>query len=256
MFSGFHKNIIVGLALLILYTLETLFPYFDDWTGKTRHTLRNGGLIVGNAVVTNLVLAPLTLYALNYKRGLFSLFKLNSVVEFIATLLLIDLLTYILHVLFHKVPVLWRFHRVHHSDTQMDVTTGARFHIGEHIISILSRAALFAIFAMRAEFILLYETVFLTNVLFHHANLSISEPVDRLYRLLFTSPNMHKVHHSNIQEETDSNYTSLFSFWDRLFGTYKIVANPKRIVYGIKGLDAEQSITAMLMTPFKNYKTE
>ena len=247
-----NQNIIMLCIFIVLYTVELLFPYFEAWTGKTRHTLQNGGLIVANAAVTNIVLVPITLAALNYQQGVFRQITINPMIEFVLTILLIDLLTYVMHVLFHKMPFLWRFHRMHHADTQMDVTTGARFHIGEHTISIICRALLFAIFAMKVEYILIYETVFLANVLFQHANLTISERLDRLYRIFFTSPNMHKVHHSNIQVETDSNYTSLFSFWDRVFGTYRIIDNPKRIVYGIKGLEDAQSITAMMLTPFKD----
>ena len=256
MISPLYKNIIMLAVFLILYTVESLFPYFDEWQGKARHTLRNGGLIAANALITNLILAPLTVLALNYQQGIFSQLEIGFWLELALTILLVDLLTYILHVLFHKVPFLWRFHRVHHSDTQMDVTTGARFHIGEHTISILCRAGLFALFAMKAEYIILYETIFLANVLLHHANLTISEPVDRIYRIFFTSPNMHKVHHSDVRAETDSNYTSLFSFWDRLFGTYTIIANPKRIVYGIKGLEDQQSVIAMQMMPFKEFETK
>jgi len=256
MITVLQKNIFMLAAFVILYTIECLFPYFEDWDGKEKHALRNGALIGTNTVIANLLLVPVVVLALNQNFGLFHQIELNTIVEFAATILLVDLLTYVLHVAFHKVPFLWRFHRMHHSDTQMDVTTGARFHIGEHAISTCCRALLFAAFGMNGYFILIYETVFLANVLFHHANITISEQADRIFRIFFASPNMHKVHHSDIQPETDSNYTSLFSFWDRLFGTYKIVDNPKRIVYGIKGMEDHQSFVAMQMTPFRNIKTK
>ena len=179
----------------------------------------------------------------------------EPMVELALTIILIDVLTYFMHVLFHRFPILWRFHRMHHSDTGMDVTTGARFHIGEHAISIIVRCGCYALFAMKLEHILLYEIVFLANVFFHHANISIGEPLDRLYRIFLTSPNMHKVHHSDTRIETDSNYTSLFSIWDRVFGTYRIVNNPKDIAYGIKGLEEDQTVIKMLLTPFKTIET-
>lgn len=256
MITIFQKNVITAAVLLALLTAEAVFPYFDSWEGKGKHILRNGGVVLFNAIITNLLLVPLILLATNAEGGLFDIFELGWATELVATIFLIDGLTYVMHRLFHQVPFLWRFHRMHHSDTQMDVTTGARFHIGEHIISTIVRAGLYAVCAIKMPNIIIYETVFLANVLFHHANVSISEPVDKIYRLLLTSPNMHKVHHSNLQPETDSNYTSLFSFWDRLFGTYKIVENPKRIEYGIKGLEDEQSIAAMLLTPFMKVKTQ
>lgn len=249
------ETIFMLSAFITLFTIECLFPYFEDWDGKLLHTWRNGSLIAVNALITNVVLAPLVVLALAQEFGLLHQVEWHWALEFALTILLVDLLTYVLHVLFHKVPFMWRFHRVHHSDTQMDVTTGARFHIGEHTISICCRALLFAAAGMNGYFILIYETIFLANVLFHHANLTITERVDRIYRIFFASPNMHKVHHSDIQVETDSNFTSLFSFWDRLFGTYRIVDDPKRIVYGIKGLEDEQSFVAMQTTPFRDLKT-
>jgi len=93
-------------------------------------------------------------------------------------------------------------------------------------------------------------------VFFHHANISMGESLDRIYRALFTSPNMHKVHHSDIKAETDSNYTSLFSVWDRIGGTFRTVDNPKGIVFGIKGLEEEQTVVRMLTTPFRDIETK
>ncbi len=250
MFVFFEKNFVVLIALVVLYVVECVFPYFDTRNGKTKHALRNGSLVVVNAVLINLLFVPLIVWSTSSSWGVFSMFSLSWQLELLGTILLIDLLAYFLHVMFHKVPFLWRFHRVHHSDTKMDVTSGGRFHIGEHMISLSFRSGLYALFSMKLEFILIYETIFIVNVLFHHSNISISEPLDRIYRIFFTSPNMHKVHHSNKQLETDSNYTSLFSFWDRLFRTYRMVKNPKDIVYGIKGLEERQSVLEMLKTPF------
>lgn len=241
--------VLIGV-LLFLYVLECIFPFYDTFRHKTRHAVRNIGVIAFNAVVTNLALLPLVVLATSASWGLFEIWRLDWRLELLLTIVFIDILTYVMHVLFHLNPVLWRFHRMHHSDTEMDATSGARFHIGEHIISVCVRCGLYALGAMKLEFIVIYETVFLANVLFHHANLSMGDRLDRLYRLLLTSPDMHKVHHSNIRSEHDSNYTSLFSIWDRLFRTYKISDCPQRIVYGIEGLEAHQTIWRMLTTPF------
>lgn len=254
MITVLQKNILTVAALFLLLTAEAIFPYFDSWKGKGKHILNNGGIVLFNAVFTNLLLVPIIVFATSVNGGLFDIVSMSWGVELALTILLIDGLTYVMHRLFHEVPFLWLFHRMHHSDTQMDVTTGARFHIGEHIISTLARATLYMVCAINMTNIIIYEVLFLINVMFHHSNIGITEPIDKIYRVFLTSPNMHKVHHSNIQPETDSNYTSLFSFWDRLFGTYKIVDNPKRIEYGIKGLEDEQSVIDMLLTPFKQIK--
>jgi len=251
MFTTLDKNIITISALIILYTLECIFPYFDNWTGKNKHALRNAGIAIFNAVIINILLIPVIVLSANTPWGLFNQINISLTTEIILTILLIDALTYVLHVIYHRVPFFWNFHRMHHSDNAMDVTSGSRFHIGEHVISLLTRSVLYATFAMKLEIILIYETIFIISVFFHHSNITISEPVDKIFRIFFTSPNMHKVHHSNIREEADSNYTSFFSFWDRLFGTYKIIKNPKDITYGVKGLEEDQSISKMLKTPFQ-----
>jgi len=254
--SQFEKDAILVSVLVLLFIIECLFPYFDTFKNKTRHTFRNVGLIALNALVVNVTLAPLVILSMDTSWGVFNRWDLNGWIELGLTVLLVDFLTYVLHVLYHKVPFMWRFHRVHHSDVAMGVTTGARFHIGEHVISTLIKCGLYACFAIKLEYLILYEAIFISNVFFHHANISIGEPLDRIYRILFTSPNMHKVHHSDIKNETDSNYTSLFSFWDRMFGTFRIVDDPERIVFGIKGLEEEQSVRRMLTTPFRDIETK
>ncbi len=254
--TKFDKDIILILVLLTLYILECLFPYVNTFKNKSRHAARNIGLIAFNAIVTNLALVPLVVLSTNGSQGVFHAVSLDWKAELALTIIVIDILTYFLHVLFHRSTFLWRLHRMHHSDTEMDVTSGARFHIGEHILSTCVRCGLFAIFAVKLEYIVVYETVFLANVLFHHANISIGDSLDRVYRVILTSPDMHKVHHSTIREECDSNYTSLFSVWDRLFGTYRIVENPRDIIYGVHGLEEDQTVKRMLLTPFLDSKQD
>jgi len=144
---------------------------------------------------------------------------------------------------------LWQFHKMHHSDTEMDSTSASRFHIGEHIMSITAKSVLYFLLGFKLEHIIIVDCIFLSNVIFHHSNIKISERFDRVYRIIFTSPNMHKVHHSIIREETDSNFTAVFSIWDRLFGTYRIVENPEDIKYGVIGLEEQQDFVSLLKTP-------
>jgi sterol desaturase/sphingolipid hydroxylase (fatty acid hydroxylase superfamily) len=254
--SKFEKDALLITVLVLLFVLECLFPYFDTFKNKTRHTMRNLGLIVFNAIVVSVVLTPVVVGSLNTSWGVFNRWDLHWMLEFGLTVLLVDFLTYVLHVMYHKVPFLWRFHRVHHSDVAMGVITGARFHVGEHILSTLVKCGLYACFAMKLEYVLVYEAIFISNVFFHHANISIGESWDRIYRIFLTSPNMHKVHHSDIQIETDSNYTSLFSIWDRIGRTFRLVENSKDIVFGIKGMEDEQTVVRMLTTPFRDIETK
>ncbi len=255
MFSQTEKDVLLISVLVVLYVLECLFPYFETYQNKTRHTLRNLGLIGFNAVVVNLLLTPLVVFSTNTTGGVFNWMGLSGWGAFFATILMLDFVTYVLHVFYHKIPLMWRFHRVHHSDVAMGVTTGARFHLGEHLISTVVKCAFYTGFGIKMEYLVVYEAVFISNVFFHHANISIGHQLDRYYRIFLTSPNMHKVHHSDVKSETDSNYTSLFSVWDRMFKTFRIVEDPKRIVYGIKGMADEQTVVRMLTMPFRDIET-
>lgn len=249
MFTALEQNIFTLSALVILFTIQTIFPYFEDYSSQLKHTFRNFALTAINALIINLLLSPVILLSTQQNFGLFTNLDLGWWAQLVFTFLILDFLAYAWHVMAHKVPFFWRFHKLHHSDTQMDVTTAGRFHIGEHIISLSIKISAYLIFTMSLEHILIYETVFLISVMFHHSNIKISEPVDRVLRLFITSPIMHKVHHSIKVEESDTNYSSLFSFWDRLFNTYKIVENPKDIKYGVDGLQDKQSLPDMLKTP-------
>jgi len=249
MFTALEQNIYTLSGLVILFTLQTLFPYFEDYSSQIKHTLRNFSLTVINAILINVLVSPLILLSTQQEFGLFSYINLNWGIQLILTFFILDLLAYVWHVLAHKVPIFWRFHKVHHSDTQMDVTTAGRFHIGEHLISLTLKMSAYLVFSMTLDQILIYETIFLISVMFHHSNLKISERVDRVLRVFITSPNMHKVHHSIVPEESNTNYSSLFSFWDRIFNTFKIVSNPKAIKYGVKGLEDKQSVVDMIKTP-------
>ena len=244
------KNIILVSALVLLFIIELLKPYkFQN--RKLRHAGQNLGITLINALLIAVFLTPLIILSVNSNWGLFNKITLGLIPELIITILALDLLTYWLHRLYHINPFFWKFHRMHHSDTKMDVTTSTRFHIGEHIFSTIAKIALYAALSANLEAIIIYETLFLLNVFIHHSNITLSNRVDKIYRIFLTSPNMHKVHHSNKKKETNSNYTSLFSFWDRIFCSYKIIKNPRKITFGIKGLEKDQTITKMLFTPFK-----
>ena len=173
--------------------------------------------------------------------------------EMVIAILMFDLFTYWFHRLSHRIPFLWRFHRVHHSDPHMDVTTANRFHLGEVMISSVLRIPLIALAGVELWHLALYELLMFSIVQFHHANIALPGALDRLLRVFIVTPAMHKVHHSRIQKETDSNYTSLFSFWDRVFGSFKI-RKPEdlgKIQLGLDGYDCtdKQRLIGLLKTP-------
>jgi sterol desaturase/sphingolipid hydroxylase (fatty acid hydroxylase superfamily) len=133
----------------------------------------------------------------------------------------LDLVIYAQHVVFHKVPVLWRLHRMHHADLDVDVTTGGRFHPFEILISSVVKIATVVAFGIPAVAVLVFEVVLNATSMFNHSNVAMPPSLDRLLRLLVVTPDMHRVHHSILRRETDSNFGFNLPWWDRLFGTYR-----------------------------------
>jgi sterol desaturase/sphingolipid hydroxylase (fatty acid hydroxylase superfamily) len=159
------------------------------------------------------------------------------------------------HVLFHAVPVLWRLHRMHHADLDIDVTTGVRFHPIEIVLSMLIKFAVVAVFGAPALAVLIFEVLLNATSMFNHSNVAIPPAIDRVVRWLVVTPDMHRVHHSIIRTETDSNFGFNFPWWDRLFGTYRPqpAAGHLGMTIGINAFrePAELRLDRMLLQPFR-----
>jgi sterol desaturase/sphingolipid hydroxylase (fatty acid hydroxylase superfamily) len=153
--------------------------------------------------------------------GLFNRLAVPGWLAVVATIVLLDLVVYLQHVLFHAVPALWRLHRVHHADVEIDVTTGLRFHPLEILLSMALKLGAVAALGAPPVAVLLFEVILNGMAMFNHSNLELPERVDRVLRLLVVTPDMHRVHHSIARVETDSNYGFNLSLWDRLLGTYR-----------------------------------
>lgn len=255
------QTVVAVLGLVILWLLEGWWPFFADRRGRVRHAARNLALALINTVALSLLFAGLTAATLAWAaRSHFGLLHWISAPLWLKTgmaFLLIDAWMYAWHRANHRLPFLWRFHRVHHSDPLMDVTTSARFHVGEIALSSLLRLAIFPLLGVALWQALLYEVFLLPVIQFHHSNVALPERWDRLLRWLIVSPNMHRVHHSRFQPETDSNYSSIFSFWDRLARTFRQVPDPHTLCLGLDAWDGEewQSVSGLLRTPFVGPET-
>jgi sterol desaturase/sphingolipid hydroxylase (fatty acid hydroxylase superfamily) len=166
----------------------------------------------------------------------------------------LDFAVYAQHVLFHHVPWLWRLHRMHHADLEFDVTTALRFHPLEIMLSMLIKMAVVSLLGASAIAVVIFEVLLNATAMFNHANLRLSDPVDRSLRLAIVTPDMHRVHHSVRREETNSNYGFNLSIWDRLFGTYR--AQPQdghdAMTIGIEQFRSPRDlwIDRMLLQPF------
>lgn len=239
-----------------LFALEGLFPLFSGRAERVSHGLRNAGLGLVNVLVTHLFFAALVLKTAGWTaRNHFGIIPdpgLPAGAQAALLLILFDGWMYLWHRVNHKLPFLWRFHRVHHSDTAMDCTTALRFHAGEIVFSHLGRLLIIPLLGLDAAHLFIYELALQPVILFHHSNLAVPEKWDSLLRLLVVSPNMHRVHHSRIADETNSNYSSIFSFWDRLGGSFRERKDIPAVQFGLSEFREEswQTVRGMLKTPW------
>jgi sterol desaturase/sphingolipid hydroxylase (fatty acid hydroxylase superfamily) len=239
------------VALLLVESAHPFFELFRDKKERGTHLLRNLALGLLNTAVIALVFAGLWVLAAEWaateRVGLLHLLTdragLPAWAHVVLAVLLLDAWTYAWHRMNHRVPFLWRFHRVHHSDAGMDVTTASRFHVGELVLSSALRVPIVAGLGVYAWELLLYETLMFAVVQFHHANVGLPARLDRALRAVIVTPNLHKVHHSRLQPETDSNYSALFSWWDRIFRSFRLCERPEEIEFGLEQFDAPEHET-------------
>ncbi len=223
-----------------------LAPVQRRWLTNIGLLLLGGGLA---AIVLPLSLAQV---AGGLQTGLIRDMQLPLAAEFVLLLLIVDLWRYWEHRVLHEVPVLWRVHLVHHSDTAVDVTTTRRHHPFEVLLSAL--LSLMLVFALGFSAVALGLYLALTTLasLFHHANINLPERLDRPLRALLVTPGVHRVHHSSFQPETDSNYGSVFSVWDRLFGTYTAPGSePVQLGLVCFRRARDETLLAALLQPFR-----
>ena len=246
--------LIIGCA--VLWTLESTLPLYRYAPRRLRRALPNIALTV-LLVLTNLALsfvtAEVSRFAADRRLGLFFLFDMPPWLIGVLGVMALDMFTYVGHVLLHKSWLGWQFHRVHHSDAEVNVTTAFRQHPGETVWRILWYALAVAVFGLPMWVVLVYLVISTLNAQLEHANTRYPAPLDRALRLLVVTPDMHKIHHSREQFQTDTNYSNIFSFWDRVFGTYTSTINFGELRYGLEGFDVRnrQTLGALLTLPFR-----
>jgi sterol desaturase/sphingolipid hydroxylase (fatty acid hydroxylase superfamily) len=220
----------------------------------------NIGIVVLNTLVLRLAF-PLTAVAwaefvATRGIGVLNLVTLPPVVALPLAVVLLDLAIWAQHVVFHRVPLLWRLHRMHHADVDLDVTSGARFHPIEILLSMIVKFAVIALLGAPAAAVLVFEVLLNACAMFNHANVRIAGPVDALLRRLIVTPDMHRVHHSVVPAETDSNFGFCLSCWDRIFGTYRAepAAGQLGMTIGLETFRApdEARLDRLITQPFRN----
>lgn len=247
---------VVIMSLIAVW--EAVAPRRRLSVSKPVRWFTNLTIILLNTILVKLLLPVgalgVAVVAQKYGWGLFNILELPIWFSVVTAVLLLDLIIYLQHVMVHAVPLLWRLHMVHHTDLDYDVTTGLRFHPLEILLSMGIKMAIVAAFGIPVPAVLIFEIILNGTSMFNHGNIYLPSKLDRYLRLLVVTPDMHRVHHSVIIRETNSNFGFNFPWWDRLFGTYRSqpVAGHEKMIIGITPYRTTRQVTLLrlLALPF------
>jgi len=242
----------------VMALCEVLAPRRNRLFSRLARWPHNLGIVVLNTLVLRLLFPTaaigVALAAEANGWGLFNNFGVPTVLALVLSVVIMDLAIYMQHVLVHAVPALWRLHRMHHADLDFDVTTGARFHPIEIVISMGLKLMVVGALGAPALAVLIFEVILNATAMFNHSNVRLPKGLDRLLRLIVVTPDMHRVHHSVIPKETNSNFGFNLPWWDRLFGTYipQPQAGHEGMTIGIEQFreGRDQRLDRMLIQPF------
>ena len=251
---GFFFGILILMAIW-----EIIAPRRKLTVSKGKRWLGNLFMVVINTLIIRIVFPTaafgVALFAQKQGWGLFNFIEINYWLLIILSVVWLDLIIYLQHIMFHAAPHLWLVHRMHHLDLDFDVTTGIRFHPIEILISLLIKFAAIITIGVPPVAVVIFQILLNGTSMFNHGNVRIPIWLDSIIRMLIVTPDMHRVHHSSIARETNSNFGFNFSFWDRLFGTYKAQpeAGHEKMTIGLNTFrDARHCISlwGLITTPF------
>ena len=231
------KTVFYWAGLTSFLVLELFYSYRQNTVPKVKRWMTNLPLSIINGSIYYLVyfsvLEEMMARAGSERLGLLNSMDMPYALKMVIGMMILDFTLYIWHLLNHVVPLFWRFHRVHHSDMNMDVSTASRFHIGELLMSGLVR--MMVVYALGIPFMayMVFEILVNLSIQFHHSSIRINPWFEKIWVLCFIPPSMHRVHHSVKIKERDSNYGVLFSFWDRFLGTLTWGIDQAEILIGI-----------------------
>jgi sterol desaturase/sphingolipid hydroxylase (fatty acid hydroxylase superfamily) len=253
--SWLSGPLVLGVAGLLVW-LERRRPLRRSVESKSTREARNLAVAAAGAVALSVTEKPLAeaLTSLVERRrwGLLKVIRLPEWIEVALAVVLLDYTLYLWHVLTHRVPFLWRFHLVHHVDLDLDASTALRFHFAELVISIPWRAAQILLIGVSPLAFSVWQTCLLVSILFHHSNVRLPAELERSLSRLVVTPRMHGIHHSDVKEETDSNWSSGLTVWDWLHGTLRLDVPQDEITIGVPayGDPREVGLVEILKMPF------
>jgi sterol desaturase/sphingolipid hydroxylase (fatty acid hydroxylase superfamily) len=258
-YEPFIRLTAFGGVFAVMAIWEFIGPRRKQTIGRGWRWPNNLGVVVVNTLLVR-ILFPTTAVGLALVAeargfGLFNVVALPAWIGVVAAVVILDFAIYLQHVLFHAVPALWRLHRMHHADLEFDVTTGLRFHPIEILLSMVIKFTVVVALGAPALAVLIFEVLLNATSMFNHSNVRIPFGFDRLLRWLVVTPDMHRVHHSILSRETNSNFGFSLPWWDRLFGTYRAQpeAGHDAMTIGIEQFrdSRELGLDRMLVQPFR-----
>ena len=240
---------ILILVFLVLLILESKFQLRKRVQKKWDRSVINNIVSVPSFVLLRFMLIPAMVWLAIQNEGIhFGLNYLYALPEWLEgciTFVILDYSNYVWHTLNHQLTFLWRFHLVHHTDLDLDVTTATRFHFGELIGSLFFRGAFVILTGATPLVVLIYEICFEAANLFHHSNTKLPLHFEKILNIMFVTPRMHGIHHSAIKSEAFSNYSVIFSFWDRIHRTIKLNVHQDAIVIGVPAYENKNELTVI-----------
>lgn len=221
--SGIRLGISLGI-FLFMAIWETVRPRRILSESKLRRWVVNLGIIIFNIVFVRFTVGAFAFTVAIFTQtkgwGLFNYFELIPWIVIVTSVIVLDFAIYLQHIIVHAVPLFWRFHRVHHTDLDLDVSSGMRFHPVEILFSLLYKSMIVILMGAPPIAVLIFEVILNAASLFNHGNIYIPKSIDRLLRYIIVTPDMHRIHHSTVVDETNSNFGFSVSCWDRMCGTY------------------------------------
>lgn len=245
------KGVFVAIWFTLFFLGERIIPAASAPASKAR-LFNNGGLWVLMVFFSAGVVAPLTAWGVNHALWARPEWMTSGQYSFgflLLDLIVLDCWIYWLHRAYHKVPVMWRMHEVHHRDEFLDTTSAVRFHVTELALSSALRLALIALLAIPLMHVVLFEIIVLCASVFHHSNLRLPPSVERRLSRVIVTPSIHWVHHHAVQADTNSNYATVLSFWDKLFGSKSGTQRKMDMRIGVQGLE-DMRFFRLLLHPF------
>jgi sterol desaturase/sphingolipid hydroxylase (fatty acid hydroxylase superfamily) len=247
------KGVAVALWLALLFVAERLHPADDrprpEVGGAWRRLVRNAGLFLANLALSPLIVAPLSLWAASHALPWRPSWW-GGTGGLVLDLVLLDLWIYWWHRANHEIPLLWRFHAMHHLDRVLDTSSALRFHFGEVLLSAAARAATIVLLGFPIVSIVVFEALVLGAAIFHHSNLALPPRLEAALSRIIVTPSIHWVHHHRVRRDTDSNYSTVLSLWDRLFASRSPRPRLAGMPIGVEGRD-ELALPELLVAPFR-----